>query len=83
MSGIVYIFMLCKHLQLTSSCHLWSDFIGVEYFKRVLKLGALEYYQAVYLEKEKGHNTVCDIAVMYASPEWLKVRFMEGNILHM
>ena len=69
-------FMLFKHLQLTSSCHLWSDFIAVEvddFFNRVFKLGPLEGCQAVYLEKKEGHETLCDIAVTYSSPYWIKV----------
>ena len=73
-------FILFKHLQLTSSCHLWSDFIAVEidaFFTRVFELRAPEYCQAVYLEKEEGHETLCDIAVTYESPYWLKVRLME------
>ena len=75
-------FILSKHLQLASSCHLWSDFIGVESFNRVFKLGALEYCQAVCLEKEEACETVCDIVVTYASPDWLKVRFMEGTMYY-
>ena len=50
-----------------------------EFFNRVFKLGALEDCQAVYLEKEEGHETLCDIAVTYASPGWQEVRFMEGT----
>ena len=50
-----------------------------EFFNRVFKLGALEDCQAVYLEKEEGHETLCDIAVTYASSGWQEVRFMEGT----
>ena len=81
MSGIVYILYYLS-ISRSSSCHLWSDFIAVEmdeFFNRVFKLGALKDYQAVYLEKEEGHETLCDIAVTYASPDWQEVRFMEGT----
>ena len=48
-------------------------------FTKVFKLKTSVIYQAVCLEKEEGHETVCDIAVTYASPDWLEVRFMEGT----
>ena len=45
-------------------------------FTKVFKLGATVNCQAVCLEKEEGHQTVCDIAVTYASPYWLQVRLI-------
>ena len=44
-------------------------------FAVVFKLGATANYQAICLEKEKGDETVCDIAVTYASYDWRQVRF--------
>ena len=46
-------------------------------FTKVFKLGTPAYCQAICLEKEEGRETVCDIAVTYSSPYWLKVRFMK------
>ena len=45
-------------------------------FAVVFNLGATANYQAICLEKEKGDETVCDIAVTYASYDWRKVRFI-------
>ena len=51
-------------------------------FTKVYKLGAPVNCQAICLEKEEGRETVCDIAVTYASPYWRKVRFMQETLLH-
>ena len=49
-------------------------------FTEVFKLGTPVNYRAVCLEKEEKRETVCDIAVTYATPGWLEVRFMEGTM---
>ncbi len=49
-------------------------------FAVVFKLETRVRYQAVCLKKVEEHETVYDIAVTYAIPSWLEVRFMEGTM---
>ena len=51
-------------------------------FAVVFKLGVTANYQAICLEKEKGDETVCDIAVTYASYDWRQVRFIRNAYSH-
>ena len=78
--GGVYHFQLLAGGKFTDSSHYRVIEISghCSLFTKVFKLGATVNCQAVCLEKEEGHETVCDIAVTYASPYWRQVRFLKN-----
>ena len=74
----VYHFELLSGGKFSGDSHYGVVEIGghCSQFAKVFNLRATENYQAVCLEKEEGHQTVCDIAVTYASPYWRRVRLI-------
>ena len=54
----------CGELEIDGHCSLFAE---------VFKKGAVSRYQAISLQKEKGNETTCDVAVTYAFPQWCDV----------
>ena len=54
----------CGELEFDGHCSLFAE---------VFKKGAVSCYQAVSLQREKGNETTCDVAVTYAFPQWCDV----------
>ena len=76
--GSVYHFQLLSGGKFSGNSHYGIVEIRghCSLFAEVFNLGATENYQAVCLEKEEGRQTVCDIAVTYASLHWRRVRLI-------
>ena len=60
----------CGELEIDGHCSLFAE---------VFKEGPKSRYQAISLQKEKGSETTCDVAITYASPLWCDVS-MQCNI---
>ena len=54
----------CGELKIDGHCSLFAE---------VFKEGAISRYQAIFLQRERGNETTCDVALTYASPLWCDV----------
>ena len=45
-------------------------------FAEVFREGAVSRYQAISLQRERGNETTCDVAITYASPLWCDVSIL-------
>ena len=54
----------CGELEIDGHCSLFAE---------VFKEGAISRYQAISLQRERGSETTCDVAITYASPLWCDV----------
>ena len=54
----------CGELEIDGHCSLFAE---------VFKKGTMSRYQAISLQRERGNDTTCDVAVTYAFPLWYDV----------
>ena len=69
----VYHFELLEGGRMLSSCGDFEIGSHCSLFAVVFKKGAVSHYQAISLQRERGNETTCDVAVTYAFPLWCDV----------